>query len=640
MAATTATVTSSSEVVNVLQLLRQRRDNRKKELECDDFMAASGVTLPTDGSDGGKHSADESAQRVREMLEASERIGTVRKSNMFAEEMTETEIDIIQQRVALQQKQFAEFERRELRRKADKVRQTFDYITDDEVAFALKQLDNDEDELILNLSQPMYLNMIRKELAAKSPKAQQAKPENNMTREERQKYEQLLRKRTTTMKKNVTDETRRKYQKVGRLRLEDALKQMRENPDAAMEGWSEARKKAWKAIDKNPNSYYYRFNAPNEPQRTGPWTQYEQKLFHQRLKEMGANGQWGVFSIAIPGRVGYQCSNYYRQLVETNKIQDPNYVLDDKGKAHYLFSTKDGRKTFRTHCKHRRDGSSYDERKPRSRRSTANQDDSDEENREYPPDKLTDTEANQPAVKSRATVKASKTKNTSNSTSNSNSNTTTATTAAASSTKRPRRRQSTRRDSDDGYGSTNDSDSDWMYGRERDDDFSSDYRSSSSSSRAMNYGTTKRARAMASRRAGGSATATYSSNSTSTDNTSLSSHVGDPSSNTAHHDTSDPMLSDIVTDIAISGGGGGGRVANCGVNPLPGYIDPITLEEVVKPAISPHGHVMGYDNWVRCLTRSEPRNTCPITKQPLSKRDLVVLTMDNIDEYRDKMVSM
>jgi hypothetical protein len=28
-------------------------------------------------------------------------------------------------------------------------------------------------------------------------------------------------------------------------------------------------------------------------------------------------------------------------------------------------------------------------------------------------------------------------------------------------------------------------------------------------------------------------------------------------------------------------------------NPLPGYIDPITLEEVVQPAISPYGHVMG-----------------------------------------------
>jgi len=29
-------------------------------------------------------------------------------------------------------------------------------------------------------------------------------------------------------------------------------------------------------------------------------------------------------------------------------------------------------------------------------------------------------------------------------------------------------------------------------------------------------------------------------------------------------------------------------------NPLPGFTDPITLEEVVKPAISPYGHVMGY----------------------------------------------
>jgi hypothetical protein len=29
-------------------------------------------------------------------------------------------------------------------------------------------------------------------------------------------------------------------------------------------------------------------------------------------------------------------------------------------------------------------------------------------------------------------------------------------------------------------------------------------------------------------------------------------------------------------------------------NPLPGFIDPITLEAVVKPAISPYGHVMGY----------------------------------------------
>lgn len=32
-------------------------------------------------------------------------------------------------------------------------------------------------------------------------------------------------------------------------------------------------------------------------------------------------------------------------------------------------------------------------------------------------------------------------------------------------------------------------------------------------------------------------------------------------------------------------------------NPLPGFIDPITLEPVVTPAVSSHGHVMGLATW-------------------------------------------
>ena len=32
-------------------------------------------------------------------------------------------------------------------------------------------------------------------------------------------------------------------------------------------------------------------------------------------------------------------------------------------------------------------------------------------------------------------------------------------------------------------------------------------------------------------------------------------------------------------------------------NPLPGFLDPITLEPVVNPAISPFGHVMGLATW-------------------------------------------
>ena len=32
-------------------------------------------------------------------------------------------------------------------------------------------------------------------------------------------------------------------------------------------------------------------------------------------------------------------------------------------------------------------------------------------------------------------------------------------------------------------------------------------------------------------------------------------------------------------------------------NPLPSFTDPITLQPVVNPAISAHGHVMGLQTW-------------------------------------------
>jgi hypothetical protein len=73
-------------------------------------------------------------------------------------------------------------------------------------------------------------------------------------------------------------------------------------------------------------------------------------------------------------------------------------------------------------------------------------------------------------------------------------------------------------------------------------------------------------------------------------------------------------------------------------NPIPDHVDPITFEKVVKPAISPAGHVMGYRNWLRCLQSSG--NVCPFTKAPLQKRNLVVLTHANIDEYRAKIVTL
>ena len=55
-------------------------------------------------------------------------------------------------------------------------------------------------------------------------------------------------------------------------------------------------------------------------------------------------------------------------------------------------------------------------------------------------------------------------------------------------------------------------------------------------------------------------------------------------------------------------------------NPCPSVIDPITLEPVVTPAISPYGHVMGLATWNAVLAE---QGKCPFTQQPL-RRDQVI----------------
>lgn len=78
------------------------------------------------------------------LLYNSNKIETVRKDNVFGEEVTESEMDIIQQRVALQQRQFQEYERRELARKSKKIKSVYDYLSDEEIAVMLKDCSHNE----------------------------------------------------------------------------------------------------------------------------------------------------------------------------------------------------------------------------------------------------------------------------------------------------------------------------------------------------------------------------------------------------------------------------------------------------------------------------------------------------------------
>jgi hypothetical protein len=71
-------------------------------------------------------------------------------------------------------------------------------------------------------------------------------------------------------------------------------------------------------------------------------------------------------------------------------------------------------------------------------------------------------------------------------------------------------------------------------------------------------------------------------------------------------------------------------------NPLKGAVDSITQEEIRVPAICPDGYVLDYETWTKCLRRDPVH---PFTRTDLSRRQLTVLTKDNIAQYRDKIKS-
>jgi len=68
-------------------------------------------------------------------------------------------------------------------------------------------------------------------------------------------------------------------------------------------------------------------------------------------------------------------------------------------------------------------------------------------------------------------------------------------------------------------------------------------------------------------------------------------------------------------------------------NPMPHYEDPITMQPVVVPALSPYGHVAGYYSWYQALKESS--GFCPFTKMPLTVERLIKLTKQNWHLYKD-----
>jgi len=71
-------------------------------------------------------------------------------------------------------------------------------------------------------------------------------------------------------------------------------------------------------------------------------------------------------------------------------------------------------------------------------------------------------------------------------------------------------------------------------------------------------------------------------------------------------------------------------------NPMPDYTDPITMQTIEMPAVSPYGHVAGYYTWVQVL--KESRGICPFTKLPLTLESLTKLTKANYHRYEKSLI--
>ena len=101
--------------------------------------------------------------------------------------------------------------------------------------------------------------------------------------------------------------------------------------DESIELWSPAKRQSWEARKTNPNAFFYRHVEPGQVKRTGAWDESEKELFMKAIKlHPPTQRKWGLFAMNIPGRVGYQCRNFYHRLLESGELQEDSIPGEKK----------------------------------------------------------------------------------------------------------------------------------------------------------------------------------------------------------------------------------------------------------------------------------------------------------------------
>ena len=74
------------------------------------------------------------------------------------------------------------------------------------------------------------------------------------------------------------------------------------------------------------------------------------------------------------------------------------------------------------------------------------------------------------------------------------------------------------------------------------------------------------------------------------------------------------------------------------LNPIPGYIDQITMQPMTMPALSPDGYVLDYSTWIKLLNEKKVN---PFTQNHMkSKRELIILSQENFFALKDSIVNL
>jgi hypothetical protein len=248
---------------------------------------------------------------IEGLLTTRERGQDLEKEKQFIDQMKENDeltsddIQLLLQNTKKQSESFGRLLQRDRKHKVFSVLSVYPHISCEEIIYALEQEDNEEDVVIKFLN-PNYLGEIRQKIAMdNSSEMKQEIVEIEVEEDDDSQDSDVQFGERSKKKKQKKKPVERTYVRT-KLKLDQAL----ENKDSFV-GWSPARVKAFKSIDKNPNAYFYRFNAPGETQANGAWSKEEKRLFMERMVTFDLRNthspQWGIFSQAIP--VFYHCIN-------------------------------------------------------------------------------------------------------------------------------------------------------------------------------------------------------------------------------------------------------------------------------------------------------------------------------------------